>query len=599
MHNSLRVLAARLPRWRTSISPPRVLAAVAAAAALAFAGVPAAHAGSGEPDIANGTNVPDGGYPWAVSLHTGALPSTANTWCSGSHIAPQWVITAQHCLDNDLDGTIEPGEVAPTGLWVSLNRTRISDTSRGEVIQGSSVVLNNANDIALLRLARPSSAPTVALATAVPAVNTPVTAAGWGFFTTSNLLPDNMQQGQFRVVGTAGLDLLYNNVNNEEMCGGDSGGPVFTQAGGVVRLVAAHTNSPSGCGVLTGTARGSRIDAARAWIRAYVREAYAFVWAHAAAATLNVPYSPSANYSHNSTGFANTVTRVGTGLYRVAMPQLGTDQPSGNVQVTAYGTTANRCKVQSWIPSGTTLYVTVRCHTPAGALANTQFVAQYFRAGAGNPQQQAYLWAHSPTSASYLPSRFYSSNSLGGTNRVTRLGVGVYQASLPGFTRVGGNVQVTAYGSDSRYCKVSSWGVAAVNVRCFTAAGALADSMWSLRYTDRHVANDARRGAYVWANNPTSLLYTPSTTYQWHSQANTITIARSGTGNYLVRIPNMVAYNRTSTMVTGYSSSNATCAVGSWTSNGAGGTNVRVYCRTPAGALTNTYFTLSYLTNRL
>jgi hypothetical protein len=532
-------------------------------------------------------------------LHTGSTPSSANTWCSGSHIAPQWVITAQHCLDNDLDGTIEPSEVSANELWVSLNRTRISDTSRGEVIQGLSAVLNNANDIALLRLSSPSSAPTVALATAAPAANTPVTTAGWGAFTSTNLFPDNMQQGQFQVAGTDGLDLLYSNVNNEEMCGGDSGGPVFTQAGGVVRLVAAHTNSPIGCGVNTGNARGSRIDSALAWIRANVREAYAFVWAHASTATLNVPYSPSTNYSHSSTGLANSVTRIGTGLYRVAMPGLGADQPSGNVQVTAYGGTANRCKVQSWIPSGSTLNVTVRCYTAAGALANTQFVVQYFRAGAGNAQQQAYLWANSPTSASYVPSRFYSFNSRGGTNRVTRSGVGVYQASLPGFTTVGGNVQITGYGTSSGYCKVSSWGVSTVNVRCFTAVGAPADSMWSLRYTDRHVANDARRGAYVWANNPTSPLYTPSATYRWHSQGNVITISRSGTGSYLVRIPNMVAYNRTSAMVTGYGSSNTTCAVGSWVSDGAGGTNVRVYCRTPAGALTDTYFTLSYLTNRL
>jgi hypothetical protein len=591
----------RLRVWRKSNSLPNFVVTFAVGAVLALAGVPAvsAHAESSGPDIANGTNVPNGGYPWAVSLHTGSIPSTANTWCSGSHIAPQWVITAQHCLDNNLNGIIEASEVSANELWVSLNRTRISDTSRGEVIQGFSAVLNNANDIALLRLSRPSSAPIVALANTAPAANTAVTTAGWGAFTSTNLFPDNMQQGQFRVVGTDGPDLLYTNVNNEEMCGGDSGGPVFTQAGGVVRLVAAHTNSPIGCGVNSGNARGSRIDVARAWIRAYVREAYGFVWAHAATATLNVAYAPSTNYSHNSTGYANTVTRIGTGLYRVAMPGLGTDQPSGNVQVTAYGGTANRCKVQSWVRSGITLYVTVRCHTAAGALANTQFVVQYFRAGAGNPQQQAYLWAHSPSSAAYYPSRYYSFNSRGGTNYVTRSSAGVYQAHLPGFTRVGGNVQVTGYGSDSRYCKVSSWGVSAVTVRCFTAGGVPADSMWSLRYTDLHVANDARRGAYVWANNPTSLLYTPSATYRWHSQGNTITIARSGTGSYQVRIPNMAAYNRTSTMVTGYSGSSATCAVGSWTSNGVGGTNVRVYCRTATGALTNAYFTLSYLTNRL
>jgi len=76
---------------------------------------PAAHA---QNDIANGTAVPDGAYPWAVSLHAGSTPAAANTFCSGSHIAPSWVLTAQHCFDTNLDGTPER---AGTNVWVSLN----------------------------------------------------------------------------------------------------------------------------------------------------------------------------------------------------------------------------------------------------------------------------------------------------------------------------------------------------------------------------------------------------------------------------------------------------------------------------------------------
>lgn len=541
-------------------------------------------------EIARGTAVPDGTYPWAVSLHTSSATSTANRTCSGSHIAPGWVLTAQHCFDGNLDGTISAGEFSATEIWASLNRTRISETSRGQVIQGAEVFLNNTNDLALLRLATPSNAPIVQLATAIPAVNAAVTPASWGRIE-DNTIPDNMQEGQFRVTGSSALDLFYLNVNTEEMCGGDSGGSVFTQVGGVFQLVATHTNSPAGCGINTGAATGSRVDVALPWIRGIIPAAFGFVWADQ---PTSVSYTPNSSYSFNSTGGSNTITRLGTGQYRVEMPGLG--QSNGNVQVTAYGS-ANRCKVASWVPSGTTEHVNVQCHTPAGVAADTTFVAQYYRAGAGNPEQGAYLWANEPTSASYTPSLQYAHNSRGGTNTVSRSSVGVYSATLPGFTTTGGNVQVTAYGSNSEYCKVSSWATNVVNVRCFDSAGNPVDTLWSMRYTDQHVANNGQLGAYAWSSDATAASHTPFPTYQWHSLGNTLTATHPSTGTYVVTIPNMASFNKTSATVTAYGGSNLYCNVGSWGSDGAGGTQVTVHCRNPAGTLTDSLFTLSYITN--
>ncbi len=541
-------------------------------------------------EIARGTAVPDGTYPWAVSLHTSSATSTANRTCSGSHIAPGWVLTAQHCFDADLDGTITAAEFSATEIWASLNRTRISDTSRGQVIQGAEVFLNNTNDLALLRLATPSNAPIIQLATAIPAVNAAVTPASWGRIE-DNTTPDNMQEGQFRVTGSSALDLFYLNVNTEEMCGGDSGGSVFTQVGGVFQLVAAHTNSPGGCGINTGAATGSRVDVALPWIRGIIPAAFGFVWADQPTAA---SYNPSTNYTFNSTGGTNSITRLGTGYYRVDLPGLG--QANGNVQVTAYNS-ANHCKPISWSPSGTTQQVYVQCATPAGANADTTFVAQYYRAGAGNPEQGAYLWADQPSSASYTPSASYSYNSRGGTNQVTRSGVGVYQASLPGFTTGGGNVQVTAYGSTTDYCKVASWGTSTVNVRCFDTAGNPSDSLWTLRYTNQHVANNGLRGAYAWASDATSASHTPSASYQWHSQGNTLTATHPSVGSYVVNIPNMASSNRTSATVTAYGSSNVYCNVDSWNADGTGGTNVNVSCRNATAMLTDSQFTLSYITN--
>jgi len=56
-----------------------------------------------------------------------------------------------------------------------------------------------ANDLALVRLARPSNAPTVALARTAPILASDVTLAGWGLTNDTGARPDNMQQGQFMV----------------------------------------------------------------------------------------------------------------------------------------------------------------------------------------------------------------------------------------------------------------------------------------------------------------------------------------------------------------------------------------------------------------
>jgi hypothetical protein len=291
----------------------------------------------------------------------------------------------------------------------------------------------------------------------------------------------------------------------------------------------------------------------------------------------------------------NRINRLGVGFYEVTMPNLG--QSNGNVQVTSYGTTVVRCKVQAWVPQGTTQRIWVRCFTPLGRAADAMFVAQYFRAGV-TATPSAYLWAHSPTAAAYVPSRLYSHNSAGGTNTVRRVSAGVYVATLPGITRIGGNVHVTAYGATSQYCKVSNWAAGtSVVVRCFSSRGGAVDSMFSLRYTDRSVANAGGKGAYVWANNATSPLYAPSSFYRFHSQGAIITAGRTGLGTYRVNLPVLPAFNRTSTMVTGYGTTNTSCNVVSWLASGTA-TRATVQCRNGVGGLTNSQFTLSYLTNR-
>ena len=98
----------------------------------------------------------------------------------------------------------------------------------------------------------------------------------------------------------------------------------------------------------------------------------AYVWADSPG---SASYTPSLSYQYNSTGANNTITRSGVGVYQVRLPGLGLI--SGHAQVTAYGGSANRCKVQSWNSSGAAKLVNIRCFDTAGAPADSTYVLDF------------------------------------------------------------------------------------------------------------------------------------------------------------------------------------------------------------------------------
>jgi hypothetical protein len=115
-----------------------------------------------------------------------------------------------------------------------------------------------------------------------------------------------------------------------------------------------------------------------------------------------------------------------------------------------------------------------------------------------------YIWnnnASSTIGAPFVPSNIYSYNAVGraSANTVTRTGVGSYTVTCKGvgggslFSGAtswgpGGNVQVTAYGTeDADYCKVSNWTTGgadfSASVRCYNHAGALSDHRFTLSFS--------------------------------------------------------------------------------------------------------------------
>jgi hypothetical protein len=210
-------------------------------------------------------------------------------------------------------------------------------------------------------------------------------------------------------------------------------------------------------------------------------------------------YDATDAYAYNNVSWPNHVTKNGPGSWAVSFPGLGVS--GGDVQVTpVFGGVAlsggpqpawvaiGDCTVAGWGPNGPDESVDIRCYSPNGSPSDLQFtvvfVARQALKGPGSGHA-AYLWAGLPTAASYTPDSHYRYSHPAGASHVTRQGVGRYTVTLDAMGP-GGTVKVTAYGASATRCTVASIRASGspqrVGVRCFTLAGAPANSAFSLAY---------------------------------------------------------------------------------------------------------------------
>ncbi|MDG4821945.1 trypsin-like serine protease [Asanoa sp. WMMD1127] len=148
--------------------------------------------------------------PWAA-----AVLSNGSFTCSGTIIAPTWVLTARHCISGSM--SVRVGSVNRTSGGVT--RTVSATYSR--------------YDLALMRLSSSVSTSYVTLSSAYPPVNSTNTIYGWGMTCYSGCSASTvLKTASVRVTSTNVTDAyggraIRSTRINGNAWRGDSGGPQF------------------------------------------------------------------------------------------------------------------------------------------------------------------------------------------------------------------------------------------------------------------------------------------------------------------------------------------------------------------------------------
>lgn len=195
------------------------------------------------PQILGGVEAASDAWPWMTAiLNAGESDLYMAQYCGGVLIAPNWVLTAAHCVDgksaSDIDVAVGVHDLA------SWSGTRIAVKS---IVKHPAYVDFLANDIALLELSTASGQQPITLFSGASEqgidprlLGQMTTVVGWGLAdtTTEWYFPSKLQQVNLPVVADSYCNSGYGvTLSSSQLCGGyadakdactgDSGGPMM------------------------------------------------------------------------------------------------------------------------------------------------------------------------------------------------------------------------------------------------------------------------------------------------------------------------------------------------------------------------------------
>jgi hypothetical protein len=139
-------------------------------------------------------------------------------------------------------------------------------------------------------------------------------------------------------------------------------------------------------------------------------------------------------------------------------------------------------------------------------------------------------------------------------------------------------------------------------VRCWSAAGALTDSTFSLLLDAAGTTGFHDVGAYAWANDTASASYTPSAGYSYNSglfacDSGSNSAGKLSTGRFFMR-HTLVGATESTVHVTARNWPGAAdyCKIEGWIPWGSGGVEVRTRCFDASGAPNDSQYAESYYT---
>ncbi|KFA89032.1 trypsin-like serine protease [Archangium violaceum] len=242
--------------------------------------LPAEPVQSSTQEIVGGSATTIGANPWQVSLQS----SSGFHFCGGSILNANWILTAQHCV-NDGGYISKPARVEAGSTTIS-GSGQVRSVAEVVVYPGY-VDASRGKDIALLRLSSPldlsgANAKAIPLLTSADAsagyTNTGVVSrvTGWGTLSSGGSSPDTLQTVDVNIISnssaqssypseTITADQLAAAAPGKDSCQGDSGGPL-TVLKGSTRVLAGVVSWGYGCADSRYPGMYARVSSFESWI---------------------------------------------------------------------------------------------------------------------------------------------------------------------------------------------------------------------------------------------------------------------------------------------------------------------------------------------